>query len=111
MSRKHKTNGRPIHTNMLRPSPHDMVTLGMAVEERFIEVTKLYLQVRGEPTVPPSALNKDMFLWREMMIRHGKGDYRNTRDEELATRRIADWTYRIKCELTGKEYVAVEWID
>lgn len=111
MPRRHKSNGRPIHTNVLRVSRPDDVTLGQAVHERFVEVLDLYLRSKDEKLVPPKMYDKDMILWRTMVMRHREGDYRNTDDELKATKRVADWTYQRKCELVGKEYTPIEWGD
>lgn len=100
-----------IHTNVLKLSHADVVTLGSAVEDRFIEVLDLHLRVKKVAIVPPKELDADMRRWREMRIRHKKGDYRNTSDEFKSTTRIADWTLRLKCDLCGKVYVPQQWVE
>ncbi len=108
-----KGKGRQ-HINVLHKSHVDTIVLGEAVETRFIEVTALYFQHRHEPIVPPEELTRDLVLWRAMVLRHRgnrmKGpDLRNTDDELKSTRRIAQWTLKIKAELCGQPEKVVEW--
>lgn len=111
MSRKKKTGAKPIHTNVLVNSKVDSVTLCAAVEERFKTLLDSWLRIKGEQIAPPSYLDKDMLLWRTVSMRFKDGDYRNTRDEELATRRIADWTHLKNCELRNQKHRPLEWVD
>ena len=106
-----KNNGSVIHTNILRPSRVDEIELCVAVEERFLTLCRFHLQVRGIALVPPPELNKDMLLWRQMRVRHKKRDYRNTRDETLSTRRVADWTLKVNCQLRNQEYKPIDWAN
>lgn len=95
--------------NVLVSSRPDDVLLGDAVQHRFVEALNLWLRVRGEPIAPPPFLDLDMLNWRTMVARHKNGDYRHTGDELRSTQRVAEWLLRVKCELTGKEYVPIEW--
>lgn len=108
-------NRQKVHLNVLFPSEKDTIALAAAVQERFVELLNQWIKPppfgRGEPLVPPPELNQDVLLWRELCIRHKKGDYRNTADELKATQRIANWTLKRKRELVGKEYAPVEWQD
>lgn len=103
-------NNPIIHTNRLYPDRLGNVALGIAVEERFIEVLALHLRLTGEHLFPPEELNKDMILWRTMRVRHRKKDFRVTEDEVAATQRIAQWTLDIKNLLTDQEPVKLEFI-
>ena len=100
-----------IHANMLQHSDLDMICLSDAVEHRFVKLLDMYLRVKGEQLFPPSYLDKDMYLWRTMRVRHMEGDYRNTEDEKKSTRRVAQWTMNQKTLLTGQEPVTLEWSD
>lgn len=103
---------RPVHTNVLQQShPVLDLRLGFAVEERFVTILNMWLRTKGEEIVPPVDYNSDMLLWRKMMGRFKRGDFRNTMDERKATRRIADWTLMKKCELVGEPYKPVDWSD
>jgi len=108
---KNRRNGSIIHRNVLFESARDTVALGYALNERFCDVVNHYLRVHHIMIVPPHELDGDMLLWRTMRIRHAERDYRNTRDEILATRRVADWVLQTKCELVGQQYVPLEWGD
>ena len=111
--RRSKTNGRvpPRHTNVLQKSTLDNVQLGLAVEERFLEVCKLYLKERGVELITPYDLDSDMLLWRTMRVRHKKGDFRNTKDEERSVRKIAQWTLDVKLRLCDQPAKVLEWPD
>ncbi len=102
-------NGRPIHTNVLRPSMNAHVELGREIEQRFIEVCHLFQRIRGENLIPPLELNADMLLWRTMCVRHKKGDHRNTDDEIKSTQKVAQWTLDVKCELCDQPAQILEW--
>lgn len=106
-----KNNGTIIHTNVLYRSIADTVALGDAIETRFLELCKDYLRIKHEHLSFPADLDSDVFLWRCMRMRHKKGDFRNTDDELKSTRRIAEWTLHVKCSLTNREYVPIEWGD
>lgn len=102
--KKNKKNGQKIHMQPLVPSLQDTVALGFAVTDRFIDLCALYLREKHEELAFPSHLDSDVLLWRTMVIRHKKGDFRNTEDELKSTKRIADWTLQVKCALTGQKY-------
>lgn len=104
-----KSNGRPIHMNVLHPSTMDVVMLGDATEERFKIVLGRWFRAYHVEIVPPSELDRDMELWRTMRIRHREGDYRNTDDELRATQRIADWTHMKNCEVCNQKYTPIKW--
>ena len=108
---RHKRNGRPRHTDVLVLSTEDNAQLSIAVEQRFVEVCALHARVRKYDLVPPAYLDADMRLWRTMAVRHKKGDYRNTVDEILAIKRIAQWTLDVNSELKQQPQKAHEWPD
>ena len=99
------------HSSKLIPSDADMVQLSMAVEQRFLELTRTYLRVNKVELLPSEHLNADMLLWRAMAVRHKKGDFRNTEDEKKSVRRIAEWTLEENCKLKDQKYVPIEWGD
>lgn len=104
MKKNKKGNGRPVHTNILKPSNVDIVNFPLTVEGRFTELLDKWLQVKGERLLPPKDLTPDMVLWRQLMVRYRTGDFRHTTDELNATRRIADWTHQVHCDLTNQPY-------
>lgn len=87
----------------------DDVALGNAVEERFLILCKKYLRNKGEELPIPTDLNSDFLLWREMRVRHSRGDFRAYRDEILSTRKIANWTLKVNSELCNQEYQPIEF--
>lgn len=103
-------NGK-IHTRVLVPSIPDTVALGQAVEDRFLALCEDYYRIRYVQLAFPKDLDADILGWRQMRVRHKEGDFRNTADELKSTRRVAEWTLRVKCELTGRQYVPIEWGD
>lgn len=100
MTRRIKKRSSPaIHTNRLLPSTRDTIKFGMAVEERFLILCDRYLKTRGVKLDIPPELDRDMFGWRTMRVRHMKGDFRNTEDELKSTKRVAQWTVDVNNRL------------
>lgn len=108
MKKNNKGKGRQ-HVNKLVPSRTDTVTLAEAVEHRYLQLCEDYLRTKFEELVFPSELDNDVILWRTMRVRHKSGDFRNTLDEFKSTTRIADWTLKVRAELTKTEVKKVEW--
>ena len=101
-----------IHRSVLsRSHPILVIQLAFAVEERFTSLLNMWLRSKGEMITPPTYLDSDMLLWRKLVKRLRKGDFRNTPDELAATRRVADWTLLKKCELVGEVYKPIDWGD
>lgn len=73
-------------------SEADTIALGQAVEERFLDLCHSWLRIRGVEMPIPQSLDTDMLWWREMKIRHKKGDFRNSDAELKSTKTIAQWT-------------------
>lgn len=108
-----RTNGKKDnrHASILKPATHDLVALGFAVQQRFLDVCDLHKRLRDTEVLIPSHLDRDMLNWRTMMVRFKKGDHRANRDEELSTRRIAQWTLDINNTLRNQPLKAIEWTD
>lgn len=100
-----------IHGDILRPSSMDNISLCDAVQGRFVDLCNAYARIRGVMLVPPADLDTDLLLWRTMAKRHRIGDFRNSRDEILATRRVAQWTVDVNATLRNQEAKAVAWRD
>ena len=112
MTRRIKKRSNPaIHTNRLLPSKADAVALGLAVEERFLILCERYERTRGVQIEIPPELDRSMFHWRSMRVRHKKGDFRNTPDEWRATKRIAQWTVDVNNNLCGQPAHVVPMAD
>ncbi len=100
---------RPIHLNMLHPSCRDIISLGIAVEERFLTLCESWLRMRGVQLPMPKSLTKDMFLWRTMMVRYKKGDFRHKEAEEKSLKAIAQYTVDRNNELRCQEPKTIKW--
>ena len=103
-----KSNGH-IHYNILSPSSVDTVKLSLAVDSRFRDLFDAYLRIRGVMLSMPRELDKDMLRWREMFIRHRKGDYRNTHSELRSLRTIAQWTVDVNRSIRNQKPMKVIW--
>ena len=95
----------------LVPSVDDTFALGLAVEMRFTELCGAYLRIKGVKLKLPPHLKAAALKWREMVLRHRRGDRRNTRSELVATREIANWTHKVNCEIRNQAYFPVSWKD
>ncbi len=85
-------NGKYIHGSQLKSSTPDHVALGMAIDDRFVVLCSRYKRVTGNELIFPKSMDRDVMRWRQLRVRHKKGDYRHT-DVELASMHlIAQWT-------------------
>ena len=101
--------GQKVHTKMLLSSTRDTIEFSAAIEERYIKLTHDHLRLKGEELVFPPELDADVLRWRQMVVRHRSRDYRNTEDEVKSMQRIANWTLKIRCELTGNKYEPIDF--
>ena len=95
----------------LMPSNQDLIALSMALEERFLNLCNLYQKSKGMVLNIPKGLDKDMFLWRTMAVRHKKGDFRNTDSEKQSIRVLAQWTVDVKATLCNQPTKQLQWND
>ena len=107
--RDKKPKSELVHTNVLVPSSAATVGVISTIQDRFVDTLNMYLRVRDVELVPPKDLDRDMLLWRTMVVRYKQGDYRHTADEYESAKRVADWVHKIHCELTNQTYVPIEW--
>jgi len=98
-----KDNGQAIHTGRLLPSNPDYIALCQAVEEKFKLLFNTYYNMIGEPLSVPVSLNDDMIRWRQMAVRHNRGDFRNSDAEIKSLRNIAEWTLVVNAKLHNQE--------
>jgi hypothetical protein len=99
------------NTGSLLPSKQDDIQLCLALEEKYIELSRLYERAMGVPLVPPRSMDSDMFLWRTLMARIKSGDFRHTANEYRALKTMAQWTVDMKCSLCGQPTKKIEWKD
>jgi len=97
--------------NRLMPSDQDLIALSVALEERFINLCNLYQKAKGDMLNIPKGLDKDMLLWRNMAVRHKKGDFRNTLSEKQSIRVLAQWTVDVKASLCDQPTKQLQWND
>ena len=102
------SNGR-IHFNTLRPSDPDAVALAQVLEERFVELCGTYLRLRGERLVPPPSLDNDMMRWRQMRVRHRKGDFRNSEAELHSVKCVCQWTLDVNTSIRNQPTQKIAW--
>lgn len=90
------------HGSMLKTSDPDTVALGDAVELRFLELCGSWQRVKGAELPIPESLNLDMLRWREMRVRHKRGDFRNTEAELKSTKAVAQFTLDMNFSLRNQ---------
>jgi len=103
-------NGK-IHYSVLSESQLDTVELAKAVEDRFLVVFHLHMKICGSQLDVPHELKKDLLRWREMCVRHRRGDYRNTISELESTRSVAQWALDVNCKLRNQPVKKIAWSD
>ena len=99
------------HGNILKPSTMDLAALSMAVEERFLRLCGDYLRIKGQQMPIPHSLDADLLRWRQMVTRHRKGDFRNTKAEMMSIKVLAQWTLDMNCELRNQKKQDLDWGD
>ena len=87
----------------LVPTIQDYIALGLAVESRFLELTKAYLRIKGIPLEVPEDLYNDFIRFREMRVRHEQGDLRNTDDEIKSLKEIAIWSLAVNSAIRNQK--------
>ena len=108
MSRR---NGKAIHANKLFVSKPDDIALCTAVEDKFINLCNIHLNMKGTQLFIPSSLDSDMLNWRKMAVRHRRGDFRHSEAEMKSLRTIAEWTLEVNAKLRNQEVPKVDWRD
>ncbi len=111
MSKNGKKPKDHRHSNMLQMSDHDTMALAEVVETRYLGLCQDYLRIKGDELQVPTHLHSDFIRWREMRVRHKKGDPRHSADEKKSLRTVAEWVLRVDCSLRDKEYIEMEWRD
>lgn len=99
------------NNSVLRPSVPDTIKLSQAVTERFPNLLQSHFRIKKEVLLPPPSLSTAMVLWRTMHLRFDKGDFRNSRDELLAVREVAEWTNEENAKLRNQPIKKIAWRD
>jgi hypothetical protein len=109
--RSRRKNGRMIHGNVQVNSSPDVVALGKALEERFINLCGMHEKATGVHLFPPAELDRDMLNWRTMRLRHKRGDHRHTNAEFQSVKALCEWTLVVKARLCNQPVPKVNWGD
>lgn len=106
-----RCSGDSIHGNRLVLSSPDDLALAKAVEEKFVFLCTVRRNMRGMDIVVPESLRNDMFLWRQMLARHKRGDFRHTGAEMMSLRTVAEWTLAEHAKLRNQPIPKMVWRD
>ena len=98
-------------TNTLLPSTKDTLLLFNAVGDRMNDVIGTWRRVNQTDLIIPDALHTEVRHWNLMKARFGKGDMRNTRDELIALRMLAQWSLDMNCKLRNQPPKIIQWKD
>ncbi len=106
-----RTRRAKRNMNALHSSSVDEIQLADAVEARFLNLTGTWLRVKKEELAIPQELDSAMLAWRTMLMRHRKGDFRNSAEEDRLVKLIAEWTVYMNCILRNQPAKNVPWVD
>jgi len=98
------------HGSMLQPSG-TWVMFGEVVESRFLDLSGSWQRVKGADIPIPHSLNPDILRWREMRVRHKRGDFRHTDAELKSTKNIAQWTLDMNADLRGQKKQKLDCLE
>jgi hypothetical protein len=107
-----KRNGKPQHFDRLEDSSEDIKALAESIEPRFLQVCELYGRKWGGLNIPiPKEMQKNVERWRQAVVRHRSGDFRNSLSEYQSMKAVAQWTVTENCKLCGQPEKTIEWPD
>ena len=109
-----KGNGRArtVHTDRLAPSSREVLELLAALEPRFLTVHELYGRMTGgEPLSISSWMQQHFVRWRTVVVRHRRGDPRNTSSEWQSMKEVAQWSLDEHCRLRGQGSKRLIWTE
>jgi len=94
---------------MWKAASQDNVALVFTVRDKFGELESLYAKSTGDRLTVPLELMADCQIWKVLLDRFLRGDYRIKEGELGAVRRFAQWTVDVKRFLCGQEPKKVVW--
>ena len=103
-----KSNGKAIHGDMLRPSNPAYAGLPQEVEKQFLTVCELQGRT-GQQFRIPGRMKKHFLRWRAVLIRHRKGDFRNSASEWASLKEVAQFVFDQHCRLRGQPNKTLVW--
>jgi len=105
-------NGQTIHGDMLKPSNPHYKGLLEEIGEQFLTVCELHGRQTGKPQFSvPKNMEQHFMRWRQMLLRHRKGDFRNSPSEWASVKEVAEYVYRWHCKLRGQPVKEMAWSD
>ena len=108
----HRRNGKPIHGDKLGPSDPDYRGLTEEVEQQFLTVCELWgRNTNGAPFAIPKEMQQHFIRWRVLLLRHRKGDFRNSPSEWASTKEVAQFVFDWHCRLRGQQLKQLQWVD
>lgn len=103
-------NKQVIHGDVLKPSNPNYKGLTEEIGQQFLTVCELYGRNMGGQPFPVSKEMEAHFLrWREMVVRHRKGDFRNSPSEWASMKVVAQYVFDWHCKLRGQPSKALVW--
>ena len=108
----HQGNGKAVHGDMLKPSNPNYKDLAEEVGQQFLTVCELYGRENGGKPFPvPKTLEGHFLRWRQMLLRHRKGDFRNSPSEWASTKEVAQFVFEWHCRLRGQPVKVLVWSE
>ena len=105
-------NGQMIHRDMLKPSSSNYKGLLEEIGSQFLVVCELYGRKTGKPRFPvPKDMEGHFLRWRQMLVRHRKGDFRNSPSEWASVKEVAQFVFNWHCWLRGQPVKELVWGD
>jgi len=86
----------------LVPSNEGHLSFPIAVQHMFLELSALYERDRSANLRFPDSMKVDVDRWRELVMRHNKGDYQHTEMEWKSVLAVGQWILNVKAELAGE---------
>ena len=108
----HRSNGKPIHAETLKPSTPDCRELSKELESRFLIVCELHGRISGGRPLPiPKDMQQHFVRWRQVVVRHRNGDFRNSVSEWQSMKEVAQFVLDWGCKLRGQPQQKLVWSE
>ena len=95
----------------LLPSDMDFRHLVHEIAIRLPELEKSYYSMKKIKLDIPPELQKDMDAFVRVHDRHQRGDFQNTKSEDLSVKTIAQWSCDANCVLRNQPMKTLKWKD
>ena len=105
-------NGRVIHGDRLEPSNPNYRELAEMIGEQFLVDCELHGRMTGDLQFPvPKEMEGHFLRWRNVLLRHRKGDYRNSPSEWASIKVVAQFVFDRYCRLRGQPVRELVWSE